>query len=160
MCRAKKGGERSHMGKTRFFTASNFAEEIVQCVTGTHFAQKPAFFVSKHEALARRRLTKLSHFGRFSRNLRAPSYCEIRNRADFHRPTTKKLTTIHPACLENKNMPDLSSYKVGVVLSVQDCGASKGKSLRACQVNVGDEANPITVVTAASNVRQGSRQVQ
>ena len=58
-----------------------------------------------------------------------------------------------------KRMPDLSSYKVGVVLSVEDCGSSKGKSLRACKVNVGDEDNPITVVTAASNVRQGSRQV-
>ena len=58
-----------------------------------------------------------------------------------------------------KRMPDLSSYKVGVVLSVEDCGSSKGKSLRACKVNVGDEDDPITVVTAASNVRQGSRQV-
>ena len=54
-------------------------------------------------------------------------------------------------------MPDLSLYKVGVVLSLQDCGSSRGKTLRACQVNVGDEANPVTVVTAASNVREGSR---
>uniref|UniRef100_A0A6U3BZ72 tRNA-binding domain-containing protein n=1 Tax=Entomoneis paludosa TaxID=265537 RepID=A0A6U3BZ72_9STRA len=56
-------------------------------------------------------------------------------------------------------MADLSEYKVGIVLSVEDCtgGGNKSKPLRACQVNVGDEANPITVVTAASNVREGSR---
>ena len=52
-------------------------------------------------------------------------------------------------------MPDLSLYKVGVVLSVEDCGSSKGKTLRACRVNVGDAE--LTVVTAASNVREGSR---
>lgn len=54
-------------------------------------------------------------------------------------------------------MPDLSLYKVGVVLSTEECGSSKGKTLRACKVNVGDESNPLTVVTLASNVREGSR---
>eukprot|EP00977_Amphora_coffeiformis_P002373 scaffold448_cov156-Amphora_coffeaeformis.AAC.2 len=53
-------------------------------------------------------------------------------------------------------MPDLSLYKVGVVSSIQDCGSSKGKALRACRVNIG-ESEELTVVTAASNVREGSR---
>lgn len=51
----------------------------------------------------------------------------------------------------------LEKYKVGVILSLEDCGSGKGKGLRACQVNVGDESNPLTIVTAASNVREGSR---
>ena len=54
-------------------------------------------------------------------------------------------------------MVDISEYKVGVVLSLEECGKSKGKPLKACKVNVGDESNPITVVTSASNVREGSR---
>jgi hypothetical protein len=59
-------------------------------------------------------------------------------------------------------MPDRSQYKVGVVKSVTACtstGAS-AKKLRACQVKVSaDESDEaiITVVTAASNVREGSR---
>jgi tRNA-binding EMAP/Myf-like protein len=53
---------------------------------------------------------------------------------------------------------DVSQYKVGVILSLEECGKSKGgKVLRACQVNVGDEGNPVTIVTAAANVREGSR---
>lgn len=56
-------------------------------------------------------------------------------------------------------MPDLSLYKVGVVESIEDCGTSKGKKLRACKVNVGDADNLLTVVTAAPNVREGSRYV-
>ena len=62
----------------------------------------------------------------------------------------------------------LSLYKVGVVLSVEDCpggggggGGGKGggnKKLRACKVDVGSSSDdPITVVTAAPNVRVGSR---
>ena len=55
-------------------------------------------------------------------------------------------------------MVDISEYKVGVVLSLEECGGkSKGKPLKACKVNIGDESNPITVVTSASNVREGSR---
>jgi tRNA-binding EMAP/Myf-like protein len=55
-------------------------------------------------------------------------------------------------------MVDISEYKVGVLLSVEDCGKTKsGKALKACKVNIGDESNPITVVTSASNVREGSR---
>ena len=53
---------------------------------------------------------------------------------------------------------DLRHVKVGVVLAVEDCGNNKAsKTLKACKVNVGDEANPITVVTSAPNVREGSR---
>lgn len=59
-------------------------------------------------------------------------------------------------------MIDISLYKVGVVLSLEGCGGKKtkcGKALKACKVNVGDEANPVVVVTSASNVRMGSRVV-
>lgn len=58
---------------------------------------------------------------------------------------------------KKKNMPDLSLYKVGIVLSVKECGIAKGKVLKACQINVGDTTSTITVVTSASNVREGSR---
>jgi tRNA-binding EMAP/Myf-like protein len=56
-------------------------------------------------------------------------------------------------------MPDLSEYKVGVVLSVEDCGnqSKNAKARKVCKVNVGDESNPVTIVTSASNVRVGSR---
>jgi tRNA-binding EMAP/Myf-like protein len=55
-------------------------------------------------------------------------------------------------------MVDISEYKVGVILSLEECGKAKGgKALKACKVNIGDESNPITVVTSASNVREGSR---
>jgi len=54
-------------------------------------------------------------------------------------------------------MPDLSQYKVGVVQSVKPCSKGGGKPLKACQVNVGNDAGPITVVTSASNVREESR---
>lgn len=59
-------------------------------------------------------------------------------------------------------MVDVSQYKVGVVLSLEGCGgkSSSGKALKACKVNVtGDETNPLTIVTSASNVRTGSRVV-
>ena len=48
-------------------------------------------------------------------------------------------------------MPDTSQYKVGVVRSLEACG---GKNLKACQVDIG---TILTVVTAATNVREGSR---
>jgi tRNA-binding EMAP/Myf-like protein len=55
-------------------------------------------------------------------------------------------------------MVDRSNYKVGVVVSVENCGSQKsGKSLKVCRVDVGDPPNLVTVVTAASNVREGSR---
>jgi tRNA-binding EMAP/Myf-like protein len=55
-------------------------------------------------------------------------------------------------------MADISQYKVGVVLSLEDSGkGGGGKALKACKVNVGDIASPITLVTAAPNVREGSR---
>ena len=55
----------------------------------------------------------------------------------------------------------LSEYKVGVVESIEDCsgGGGKSKALRSCQINIGDVDKPITVVTSASNVREGSRYV-
>ena len=56
----------------------------------------------------------------------------------------------------NSIMADTSQYKVGVVLSAEE-KKSGGKPLKVCSVNIGDEDNPITVVTAASNVRDGSR---
>ena len=58
-------------------------------------------------------------------------------------------------------MVDVSQYKVGIVLSLEGCGGKtkSGKALKACKVNVGDEANPVTVVTSASNVRTDSRVV-
>jgi tRNA-binding EMAP/Myf-like protein len=48
-----------------------------------------------------------------------------------------------------------SEYRVGVVLSLEPCG--RNNQLKACQVNIDDGAPPITVVTAAPNVREGSR---
>mmetsp|Transcript_15559 Transcript_15559/g.33616 ORF Transcript_15559/g.33616 Transcript_15559/m.33616 type:complete len:175 (-) Transcript_15559:1420-1944(-) len=53
-------------------------------------------------------------------------------------------------------MADTSSYKVGLVLSVDDKSSKGGKTLKACSVDIGNE-EPVTVVTAASNVREGSR---
>ena len=57
-------------------------------------------------------------------------------------------------------MVDTSVYKVGIVLGLEDCGGggkAGGRQLRSCKVNVGDETDPITVVTSATNVRVGSR---
>lgn len=59
-------------------------------------------------------------------------------------------------------MSHISSYKVGVIKSLEDCGncsKSKGKSLRKCdiQVSPNDDDDLITVVTSATNVREGSR---
>ena len=54
-------------------------------------------------------------------------------------------------------MVDVAQFKVGVILQITDCGKAKGKVLKACKVNIGDEENPVTIVTSASNVREGSR---
>jgi tRNA-binding EMAP/Myf-like protein len=57
-----------------------------------------------------------------------------------------------------RNMADLSQYKVGVVLSAAPCPTSTGnKPLKACKFKIGEDLDPITVVTAATNVREGSR---
>jgi tRNA-binding EMAP/Myf-like protein len=58
-------------------------------------------------------------------------------------------------------MVDRSEYKVGVVLSIEDCGNCKGsqKALKKALVNFGDASNPVTVVTSATNIREGSRYV-
>lgn len=53
-------------------------------------------------------------------------------------------------------MADTSQYKVGVVLSVESKAVSGKKPLKVCSVNVGGD-EPISVVTSASNVREGSR---
>jgi tRNA-binding EMAP/Myf-like protein len=64
---------------------------------------------------------------------------------------------------------DISQYRVGVIISLEDCGNCRngGKTLRACKVRIGgtdddnyDEATDIvTVVTSAPNVRILSRVV-
>ena len=57
-------------------------------------------------------------------------------------------------------MVDTSQYKVGIVLSVENKGASGQKPLKVCSVNIGnDDGEPITVVTNAVNVREGSQLV-
>jgi tRNA-binding EMAP/Myf-like protein len=56
-------------------------------------------------------------------------------------------------------MADISQYKVGIVLSVEEIKSNNNnKTLRSCLVNVGQENDePVTIVTSASNVRPGSR---
>lgn len=64
---------------------------------------------------------------------------------------------------------DVSQYKVGLVLSLEDCGKCKsggGKQLRACKIRIGgtdgdykEETGVVTVVTSAPNVRENSRVV-
>mmetsp|Transcript_25416 Transcript_25416/g.35640 ORF Transcript_25416/g.35640 Transcript_25416/m.35640 type:complete len:184 (-) Transcript_25416:185-736(-) len=59
-------------------------------------------------------------------------------------------------------MADISEYRIGVIVSVEDCGTCKGKggkALKACkiQVNHDESAELTTVVTSATNVREGSR---
>lgn len=54
-------------------------------------------------------------------------------------------------------MVDISEYKVGVVLSVTESAKKGGKALKVCTVNVGDSDSPLTIVTSAPNVREGSR---
>jgi len=57
-------------------------------------------------------------------------------------------------------MVDTSQYKVGLVLSVENKGVAGQKPLKVCSVNIGnDDGEPITVVTNAVNVREGSRLV-
>ena len=55
-------------------------------------------------------------------------------------------------------MVDISEYIVGVVLSVEDSGKKGGKVLKICIVNIGGD-EPVTIVTSAPNVRDGSRVV-
>ena len=58
-------------------------------------------------------------------------------------------------------MVDRSQYKVGIVTSISSCtsGSASSKKLRACRVKLSesDDIDGITVVTAATNVREGSR---
>jgi hypothetical protein len=61
---------------------------------------------------------------------------------------------------------DTSEYKVGIVISLANCGNCKsgGKSLRLCKVRIGgvdnenyNEEDVVSVVTSAPNVRENSR---
>ena len=61
---------------------------------------------------------------------------------------------------------DISQYRVGVIVSLSDCGKCKGggKTLRACKIRISgvddenfDENDIVTVVTSAPNVREKSR---
>lgn len=59
-------------------------------------------------------------------------------------------------------MAAISQYKIGVIVSLEDCGSCKnrGKSLKACTIRIhpdADSLDTITVVTSATNVREGSR---
>ncbi len=60
------------------------------------------------------------------------------------------------ATLLQRTMADTSQYKVGIVISVETKTVSGKKTLKACSVSIGGD-EPITVVTSASNVREGSR---
>ena len=54
----------------------------------------------------------------------------------------------------------ISQYKVCVVEAIEEAGGKGTKTLKICQVNIGDSAGGlITVVTAAPNVRLHSRLV-
>mmetsp|Transcript_31946 Transcript_31946/g.48600 ORF Transcript_31946/g.48600 Transcript_31946/m.48600 type:complete len:172 (+) Transcript_31946:67-582(+) len=55
-------------------------------------------------------------------------------------------------------MVDISEYKVGAVLSIEESAKKGGKTLKICSVDIGSEKS-ITVVTSAPNVRNGSRVV-
>ena len=52
----------------------------------------------------------------------------------------------------------IEDYKVGLVLSLEGCGSKSkgGKALKVCKVDIGYD-EPTTIVTSASNVREGSR---
>jgi tRNA-binding EMAP/Myf-like protein len=59
---------------------------------------------------------------------------------------------------ESSHNDRFSQFRVGVIQSIEDLSGGKesGKIFRACIIDVGlDE--PITVVTTAPNVREGSR---
>lgn len=54
-------------------------------------------------------------------------------------------------------MADTSQYKVGIVLSAENRGAAGQRPMKVCSVDVGsDDGRPISVVTSASNVREGA----
>lgn len=55
-------------------------------------------------------------------------------------------------------MADTSQYKVGVVLAVENKTVPGKKPLKVCSIDIGNsDVDPITVVTNATNVRDGSR---
>ncbi len=57
-------------------------------------------------------------------------------------------------------MADTSQYRVGIVLSAENKGAAGQRPLKVCSVDIGsDDGVPISVVTSAANVREGSRVV-
>ncbi len=80
------------------------------------------------------------------------------------------MTTVHqeinnPPFLQQLDiyMSMVSQYKVGVVLSVQNKTVPGKKPLKVCSIDVGNNdsddngGRPITVVTNATNIRDGSR---
>mmetsp|Transcript_9010 Transcript_9010/g.9890 ORF Transcript_9010/g.9890 Transcript_9010/m.9890 type:complete len:182 (-) Transcript_9010:78-623(-) len=58
---------------------------------------------------------------------------------------------------------DISQYKIGIVLSIEDCGNCKkgGKVLRSLKIRIGESEDEdcVAVVTSANNVRENSRVV-
>jgi tRNA-binding EMAP/Myf-like protein len=56
-------------------------------------------------------------------------------------------------------MVDVSQYKVGKVVEVTEKAPKGSKPLKVCRVDIG-QADEITVVTSATNVRVGSRSVR
>ena len=55
-------------------------------------------------------------------------------------------------------MVDRSLYKVGVVVSAESIGDKGQKPRKVCKVDVGDGPDHLlTIVTNATNVRDGSR---
>jgi tRNA-binding EMAP/Myf-like protein len=52
---------------------------------------------------------------------------------------------------------DVSQYKVGKVVQVTEKTTKGSKPLKVCRVDIGQAENEITVVTSATNVREGSR---
>lgn len=72
----------------------------------------------------------------------------------------------HTSSIHAKMSIDISEYRVGVIISLEDCGKCKGggKSLRALKIRIGgadndnfEESDLVTVVTSAPNVRLHSR---
>lgn len=53
---------------------------------------------------------------------------------------------------------DVSQYRVGIVQSLEECGSSRGQTLKACKIKISED-EIVSVVTAAPNVRVDSRVV-
>jgi tRNA-binding EMAP/Myf-like protein len=60
--------------------------------------------------------------------------------------------------INQHSMVDVTEYRVGVVVELEELKSGGNKALKLCQVNVGLE-DPLPVVTSAPNVRLQSRVV-